>query len=51
MVGRNFCLLGDSAPVPYTSALKLFREEFEYHITHKTCLVGPRAGKQLAGVH
>jgi NADH-quinone oxidoreductase subunit F len=51
IIGRSFCLLGDSAPVPYNSALKLFREEFEYHITHKTCMVGPRAGKQLAGVH
>ncbi len=51
IAGKSFCLLGDSAPVPYNSALKLFREEFEYHITHKTCMVGPRAGKQLAGVH
>lgn len=49
--GKSFCLLGDSAPVPIRSAMKLFREEFEYHITHKTCMVGPRAGKQLAGVH
>ncbi len=51
IAGKSFCLLGDSAPVPYNSALKLFREEFEYHITHKTCMVGPRAGKQLAHAH
>lgn len=51
IAGKSFCLLGDSAPVPFNSALKLFREEFEYHITHKTCMVGPRAGKQLAGTH
>ncbi len=51
IAGKSFCLLGDSAPVPYNSALKLFREEFEYHITHKTCMVGPRSGKQLAHAH
>ncbi len=28
MIGRCFCALGDSAPVPINSALKYFREEF-----------------------
>ena len=50
IAGKSFCLLGDSAPVPINSAMKLFRAEFEYHITHKTCQVGPGA-KGLAGVH
>ncbi len=33
MIGKNFCALGDAAPVPISSAVKYFREEFEagYH--------------------
>lgn len=32
IAGKSFCLLGDSAPVPIHSALKLFRDEFEYYV-------------------
>ncbi len=43
--GRSFCLLGDSAPVPISSAMKLFRDEFEYHIREGRCMVGPGADR------
>lgn len=50
IAGKSFCLLGDSAPVPINSALKLYREEFEYHITHKRCMIGPGANRpELVG--
>ena len=38
--GRTICALGDAAAMPVTSFIKNFREEFEYHIEHKTCMVG-----------
>jgi NADH-quinone oxidoreductase subunit F len=37
--GRCFCALGDAAVMALRGALKNFREEFEYHITHKRCMV------------
>lgn len=41
--GRSFCPLGDAATSSITSSIKLFREEYEYHITHGHCKVGPGA--------
>jgi NADH-quinone oxidoreductase subunit F len=41
--GRSFCPLGDAATSCITSSIKLFRAEYEYHITHGHCLVGPGA--------
>ncbi|MBI4914069.1 MAG: NADH-quinone oxidoreductase subunit NuoF [Acidobacteria bacterium] len=39
---RTLCPLGDAACGPMESALKKFRDEFEHHITHGTCLAkGP----------
>lgn len=37
--GRTICALGDAAAMPVASFVKHFREEFEYHIEHKTCMV------------
>jgi len=37
--GRTICALGDAAAFPVQSFLKHFRNEFEYHIANKTCLV------------
>ncbi len=37
--GRTICALGDAAAMPVRSFLKHFREEFEYHIKHKRCMV------------
>jgi NADH-quinone oxidoreductase subunit F len=41
--GRSFCPLGDAATSSITSSIKLFRGEYEYHITHGHCQVGPGA--------
>jgi NADH-quinone oxidoreductase subunit F len=32
--------LGDAAAMPVQGMLRHFRDEFEYHIKHKRCLVG-----------
>jgi len=37
--GRTICALGDAAAMPVQSFIKNFRDEFEYHITHKKCMV------------
>ena len=37
--GRTICGLGAAAATPVRSFIKHFREEFEYHIQHKKCLV------------
>ncbi len=41
--GRTICALGDAAAMPVQSFLKNFRDEFEYHIQHGKCMVGPKA--------
>ncbi|MDE2212790.1 MAG: NADH-quinone oxidoreductase subunit NuoF [Betaproteobacteria bacterium] len=38
--GRTICALGDAAAMPVRSFVNHFRSEFEYHVTHKRCLVG-----------
>jgi NADH-quinone oxidoreductase subunit F len=37
--GRTICALGDAAAMPVRAMIKNFREEFEYHVEHKHCLV------------
>jgi NADH-quinone oxidoreductase subunit F len=37
--GRTICALGDAAAMPVRAMIKNFREEFEYHIEHKHCMV------------
>jgi NADH-quinone oxidoreductase subunit F len=39
MAGRTICALADAAVFPVRSFTKHFRQEFEYHIEHKTCMV------------
>ena len=39
--GRTICALGDAAAMPVRAFVKNFREEFEYHIAKKRCLVAP----------
>jgi NADH-quinone oxidoreductase subunit F len=36
--GKSLCALGDAAIGPVISSVKKFRDEFLYHVTHKTCL-------------
>lgn len=40
IAGRTICALGDAAATPVASFIKHFREEFDYHIAHKKCMVG-----------
>jgi len=37
--GHTICALGDAAAMPVQSFVKNYREEFEYHIEHKKCMV------------
>jgi len=37
--GRTICALGDAAAMPVESFIRHFRDEFQYHIDHKTCMV------------
>jgi NADH-quinone oxidoreductase subunit F len=37
--GRTICALGDAAAMPVRAMIKHFRNEFEYHVEHKTCMV------------
>ena len=37
--GRTICALGDAAAMPVRSFVKHFRDEFQYHIDHKKCIV------------
>ncbi|MFM9883639.1 MAG: NADH-quinone oxidoreductase subunit NuoF [Burkholderiales bacterium] len=43
IAGRTICALGDAAALPVKSFIQHFRSEFEHHIAHKHCLVGPNA--------
>lgn len=40
IAGKTICALGDAAAMPVAGMLKHFRDEFQYHIDHKKCLVG-----------
>ncbi len=46
--GKSFCPLGDAATSCITSGIKLFREEFEYHVQHGHCMVGAHSQKHEA---
>ncbi len=47
--GKSFCPLGDAATSCITSGIKLFRAEFEHHITHGCCQDGPGAHRHTTG--
>ncbi len=40
IAGKTICAFGEAAAWPVQGFLRHFRDEFEYHITHKRCLVG-----------
>ena len=42
--GHTICALGDAAALPVASFIKHYRDEFEYHVKHKKCLVSAKAG-------
>lgn len=39
IMGHTICALGDAAAMPVQSFIKHFRNEFEYHLKHKKCMV------------
>jgi len=39
IAGRTFCPMGDAAVNPILSGLKLFRDEYDYHVKYKRCAV------------
>ena len=39
ILGRTICPLGDAAVMPIQSTLRLFHDEWQYHIDHKKCMV------------
>jgi NADH-quinone oxidoreductase subunit F len=43
IAGRTICALGDAAALPVKSFITHFRDEFQHHIDHRRCLVGPGA--------
>ena len=45
IAGHTICAFGEAAAWPVQSFLKHFREEFEYHIEHKRCMVGGAKGE------
>ncbi len=42
ILGRTICPLGDAAVMPIQSAIKHWRDEWQYHIDHGKCLVPTR---------
>jgi NADH-quinone oxidoreductase subunit F len=48
MRGITFCPLGDAATNPVLSGLQRFRDEFEYHVTHRRCAVSDSAATNIA---
>jgi len=49
IAGKSFCPLGDAAVGPVRSSVDRFRDEYEFHIREKRCLVdgGPGPGESL----
>lgn len=39
IMGRTICALGDAAAMPVASFVKHYRDEFQYHIDHRKCMV------------
>jgi len=46
--GHTICAFGDAAAWPVQSFIKHYRQEFQYHIDHGCCMVGPGARRAAA---
>jgi NADH-quinone oxidoreductase subunit F len=46
IAGKSFCPLGDAATSCILSSIKLWRDEYIYHVTHGRCQVGPGAQRE-----
>jgi len=44
IAGRTICALGDAAALPVKSFINHFRDEFQYHIDRKCCMVSVPGG-------
>ena len=44
IAGRTICALGDAAALPVKSFLNHFRDEFQYHVDNKRCMVSVPGG-------
>ena len=51
IAGRTICALGDAAALPVKSFINHFRDEFQYHIDHKRCMVNVPGGYFTASAH
>jgi NADH-quinone oxidoreductase subunit F len=40
IAGKTICALGDAAAMPVQGMLRHYRDEFQYHIDHRRCMVG-----------
>jgi NADH-quinone oxidoreductase subunit F len=45
--GKSLCALGDAAIGPVISSVKKFRDEFLYHVEHKSCLPETKRYRRL----
>ena len=45
--GKSLCALGDAAIGPVISSVKKFRDEYLYHVEHKSCLPGTKRYRRL----
>jgi len=43
MKGVTICVLSDACAMPVEAMINKFREEFEFHITERRCMVGAHA--------
>ena len=48
MLGKCFCPLGDAATSSIVSSIKLFHDEYLYHIREGHCMVGPGSRATVA---
>jgi NADH-quinone oxidoreductase subunit F len=39
MKGVTICVLSDACAMPVEAMINKYRDEFEYHVTHKKCMV------------
>ena len=40
MKGVTICVLADACAMPVEAMINKYHDEFEYHVTHKRCMVG-----------
>jgi NADH-quinone oxidoreductase subunit F len=51
IMGRTICALGDAAAMPVRGFLKHYKNEFEYHIENKKCLVAPEVQREGSKIY